>query len=55
MVDQQASLSYDRVVDNTLWWKVDPRRFWGVDQSIVETATESLIKFESALMIFFGS
>ena len=49
------SLAYDRVVDNTLWRKVDLRGFSGVDQGIVETATRSLIKFESALMICFGS
>jgi len=49
------SLAYDRLVDNTLWRKFDPRGFWGVYQRIGETATRSLIKFETALMIRFGS
>ena len=49
------SLAYDKVVDDTLWHKGDPRGFSGVDQRIVETATRSLIMFETALMICFGS
>ena len=49
------SLAYDRVVGNTWLRKVDPRSFSGVDQGIVETATRSLIKFESALITYFGS
>ena len=49
------SLAYDRVVGNTWLRKVDPRGFSGVNQGIVETAARSLIKFESALMISFGS